>query len=83
MVSNEEIACTGCSSHKACAYGMVDCTRRHGVDKCNQCKEFSCDKIEDILGRSKEYQEKCKEVCSEEYVALEKTFFDKENNFRK
>lgn len=84
VVSNEEIACTGCSAHKVCTYGLVDCTRKHGVEKCNQCKEFPCDKIEDMLKRSREYQEKCKEVCSEkEYIALKKAFFDKENNLRK
>ena len=48
------------------------------------CKEFPCDKIMDMLNRSKKYQKKCKEVCSEEeYMALEKAFFDKENNLRK
>ncbi|MDE6320413.1 MAG: DUF3795 domain-containing protein [Lachnospiraceae bacterium] len=84
VLSNEEIACTGCSSHKVCTYGLVDCTREHGVEKCNQCKEFPCDKIEDMLERSREYQKKCKEMCSEkEYIALEKAFFDKESNLRK
>lgn len=84
VVSNEEIACTGCSSHKTCTYGLVDCTRNHGVEKCNQCGKFPCSKIEDMLKRSREYQEKCRELCSEkEYFALKKAFFDKENNLRK
>lgn len=84
VVSNEEIACTGCSSHKACTYGLVDCTREHGVEKCNQCKEFPCEKIENVLERSRGYQKKCKLVCSEEeYTALEKAFFDKDNNLKK
>lgn len=44
---------------------------------------FPCDKTMDMLECSKKYQETCK-VCSEdEYVALEKAFFDKENNLRK
>ena len=84
VLSNEEIACTGCSSHKVCTYGLVDCTRKHGVEKCNQCKEFPCDKIGDMLNRSREYQETCKKMCSEkEYITLKKAFFDKENNLRK
>jgi hypothetical protein len=84
VVSNEEIVCEGCSSHKACTYGLIDCTEKHGVEKCNQCKEFPCNKITGMLERSKKYQEKCKEVCSEEeYDALEKAFFDKESNLRK
>lgn len=84
VVSGKEIACAGCSSHKVCTYGLVACTEKHGVEKCNQCKEFLCYKITDMLERSKKYQEKCKIVCSEdEYMALEKAFFDKENNFMK
>ncbi len=47
-------------------------------------EESPCDKIEDMLTRSGEYQEKCKGVCSEkEYIALKKAFFDKENNLKK
>ncbi len=84
VVSNDEIVCEGCSSHKTCTYGLVDCTRTHGVEKCNQCEAFPCDKIEEMLKRSEKYQEKCKEVCSqEEYIALAKAFFDKEHNLRK
>lgn len=84
VVSNEEIKCTGCSSHKQCTYQLVDCTKEHGVTKCNQCGEFPCEKISDMLKRSEAYQKKCREVCTaEEYAALEKAFFDKENNLRK
>ena len=84
VVSNEEIVCAGCSSHKSCTYGLVACTEKHGVEKCNQCKEFPCGKIANMLERLKWYQEKCKIVCSEEeYLALEKAFFDKEDNLKK
>lgn len=84
IVSNEEIACMGCSSHKQCTYQLVECTKEHNVDKCNQCMKFPCKKIQDMLERSAQYQEKCREVCSkQEYIMLEKAFFDKENNLRK
>lgn len=84
IVSNEEIRCTGCSSHKQCTYKLVECTKEHHVKKCSQCHEFPCKKISDMLKRSKEYQEKCRQVCSqEEYRMLEKSFFDKENNLKK
>ena len=84
VISNEEIRCTGCSSHKKCTYQLVKCTIEHNVQKCNQCNEFPCKKILDMLKRSEEYQKKCKEVCSEkEYIMLEKAFFDKENNLKK
>ena len=37
-----------------------------------------------MLERSKAYQKRCKEVCTDaEYDMLEKAFFDKENNLRK
>lgn len=63
---------------------MVECTREHNVEKCNQCSEFPCRKISDMLKRSREYQNKCMEVCTkEEYDCLAKAFFDKENNLRK
>ena len=84
VVSNEEISCSGCSSHKQCTYKLVECIKEHRVDKCNKCKEFPCIKIKDMLEHSAEYKRKCKEVCSEqEYTILEKAFFNKENNLKK
>ena len=50
----------------------------HNVDKCNRCAEFPCEKISSMLERSKEYQKRCKEVCSDaEYEMLEKAIFYK------
>lgn len=84
VVPNEMIACNGCDSHKECTYQLVECTKKHGVDKCNQCIEYPCTKIEDMLVRSAEYERMCKEVCSQqEYSVLKKAFFDKENNLKK
>lgn len=84
IVSNDEIKCTGCSSHKSCTYGLLDCTKKHGVSKCSQCEEFVCNKITDMLERSNAYREKCKKVCTEEeYRALKEAFFNKEENLRK
>ncbi len=84
VVSNEEIACNGCSSHKQCTYQLVECTKEHRVSKCNQCDEFPCAKIHAMLERSAEYAKRCKEMCSEqEYCVLKKAFFDKENNLKK
>jgi len=80
VVSNEEIACSGCSSHKQCTYQLIECTKEHGVSKCSQCARFPCQKIQDMLTRSAAYQKRCAEVCSEtEFRLLEKAFFDKEN----
>lgn len=84
VVSNEEIKCTGCSSHKKCTYELVECTKNHNVEKCNQCDNFPCDKINVMLSRSEEYKNICKEICSpEEYQMLGKAFFEKEENLKK
>lgn len=84
VVSNEEIRCTGCSSHKTCTYDLVECTRSHDVEKCRQCSEFPCEKIQNMLTRSAEYQSRCRQICTDdEYSALEKAFFHKQENLMK
>ncbi len=84
VVTNDEIKCTGCSSHKSCTYGLVECTQKHGVGKCNQCSEFPCAKIAEMLSKSAAYQRKCRDVCTEqEYLMLESSFFNKEHNLKK
>lgn len=84
VVPPEEMRCCGCSFHKECTYGLVACTEAHQVKKCNQCAAFPCEKIRDMLKRSEEYREKCRQVCTrEEYALLEKAFFHKEHNLRK
>ncbi len=83
IVPPEEMACTGCSSHKQCTYGLVDCTRAHGVEKCSQCGEFPCGRLQAVMEKSEKTREKCKRVCSpEEYALLEKAFFHKAENLR-
>ncbi|MDO5559863.1 MAG: DUF3795 domain-containing protein [Oscillospiraceae bacterium] len=84
IVSIEEIRCTGCSSHKTCTYGLVECTKEHNVEKCSQCTEFPCIKINKMLNKSFQDKEKCKKICNEkEYKMLADSFFNKEENLRK
>lgn len=84
IVSNDEIRCTGCSSHKQCTYHLVECINKKGIKKCNQCNAFPCKKIKDMLECSAKYQNKCKKICSEEeYTMLEKAFFHKESNLKR
>jgi hypothetical protein len=62
----------------------VECTKNHNVEKCNQCKNFPCEKIKSMLARSEEYKISCQKLCSsEEYQILEKAFFEKEKNLGK
>ena len=84
IVSNDEIKCFGCSSHKKCTYQLVDCIKEKKIEKCNKCPEFPCAKIEDMLKRSKVYEDRCREICTdEEYQKLKVSFFEKENNLKK
>ena len=84
ILSPDEIKCTGCTSHKICTYGLIDCIKKHNIQKCNQCSEFPCKKIDEMLQRTKYYQNKCKKLCSEsEFMALSKAFFEKEENLKK
>ena len=75
IVSNKEIDCSGCSSHKHCTYNLIECIKEHNVEKCNQCNKFPCQIISDMLKRSEEYQKKCMKVCTaQEYDSLAKAF---------
>lgn len=84
VVSNDEIKCDGCTSHKECTYRLVECIRDRGIAKCNQCTAFPCEKIEDMLTRSRQSQEKCQVVCTpQEYKRLEASFFHKWENLNR
>ena len=84
IVSIDEIKCSGCSSHKQCTYHLVECTKKNNVEKCNQCSQFPCNKIDDMLRRSNEYERKCREVCTaEEYQMLKSSIFNKKQNLSK
>lgn len=41
IVSNEEIICSGCSSHKQCTYQLVECTKDNGDEKVGSNMEYS------------------------------------------
>jgi hypothetical protein len=84
IVSTEEISCKGCSPEKECSYNLIECIKNNKVQKCNECKNFPCDKINQMLERSKEHQIRCKEICTkEEYEKLYNAFFEKEINLKK
>lgn len=84
IVSSDEIRCLGCSSHKQCTYHLVECIKENKVKKCNECNQFPCEKIVQMLKQTKKYEEKCKKICSEkEYAILKKAFFNKESNLKK
>jgi hypothetical protein len=84
LLSIEQIRCNGCSSHVTCTYHLRECIAQHHIAKCNQCPEYPCQKISDMLAKSDEYQKKAEEVCSmEEYQQLCCSFFHKRENLDK
>lgn len=58
IVSPDEMKCSGCSSHKQCTYHLVECVKENNVEKCNQCSQFPCNIMDDMLRRSHEYEKK-------------------------
>jgi hypothetical protein len=84
LLTPEEIKCHGCSSHVKCTYHLRECIAQHHIEKCNQCQEYPCQKITDMLARSDAYQKKAEAVCSpEEYKQLCSSFFNKRENLKK
>ena len=83
VASPKEMKCLGCSSHKSCGYGLIDCLKERNIQKCNQCDDFPCDKINKMLQKTKEYENRCRELCSDtEFMILKKAFFEKEANLK-
>jgi hypothetical protein len=80
----EEIRCSGCSSHKSCIYGIVECINKKNVQNHHQCEKFpTCGKIKRMLKRTKRYEQRCRALCSDtEFMILKKAFFEKETNRR-
>lgn len=79
ILPGEEMRCAGCSADKCCSYGLIECTQKHHVDKCGKCGQFPCDKIQNVLNRSNEYQARCQMLCTAtEYEMLDRAFFHKE-----
>ena len=80
----ERVKCIGCAGHYLCSYGLKECLQQRGLEKCNQCSEFPCEKIDAMLQKSNDFRMKCRELCSDsEYAVLHKAFFEKEANLRK
>jgi hypothetical protein len=81
VVRAEEIACQGCNSIDWCRYGLRECAREHGVQSCGYCREYPCPKVEEMLEQTMAKVQICREICTpEDFAALEKAFFQKEQN---
>lgn len=81
VVTNEEIACMGCTEDNWCRYRVVKCVKEKGIETCGQCPQYPCDNIKECFEVTKSFEPFCKKVCTkEEYENLYKAFFEKEKN---
>lgn len=81
VVSNREIACTGCKSTNWCRYQIVGCACAHGVPHCGKCREYPCSKLQDCFQATGDFLPACEKACSpEELACLRKAFFEKREN---
>ena len=84
IVSNEEIACTGCKPENWCRYHVVKCCEDKGIKTCAECGEFPCANMQDCFSVTNSFEPKCRQVCTDqEYETLKKAFFEKEQNLKR
>ncbi len=81
VVSNEEIACTGCKPENWCRYNVVGCCQKKGIETCADCPEYPCGNLKKCFEVTASFIPRCREVCTQqEFGQMEKAFFEKEKN---
>ena len=81
IVTNEEISCTGCKPENWCRYQVVKCCEDRGIKTCGECAGYPCDNMKECFVVTKSFEPMCRQVCTDnEYMRLEKAFFEKEKN---
>lgn len=81
VVTNEEIACTGCKPENWCRYHVVKCCEEKGIETCAECPAFPCQNMEACLEVTGSFEPNCRKACSEEeYEKLKRAFFEKKQN---
>lgn len=81
VVSNQEIACSGCRPGNWCRYGIVECATARMIHHCGECREYPCARFEDCLHVTESFASDCATACdAEDMQTLKRAFFEKENN---
>lgn len=81
VVTNEEIACTGCKEENWCRYRLVKCVNEKHIAHCGQCENYPCDVMKACFTVTGSFISTCKKVCTpEDFETLRKAFFEKEKN---
>ena len=84
IVTNEEIACSGCKPENWCRYWVAKCCEDRGIRNCGECGEYPCNNMKECFEVTKSFEPMCRKVCTdEEYRQLKKAFFEKEENFKR
>lgn len=84
IVSNEEIACTGCKPENWCRYNIVKCCDEQNIPTCAQCGAYPCEKLSECFTVTKSFEPICRKVCTdEEFEQLRRAFFEKAENLDK
>lgn len=81
VVTNEEIACTGCRPENWCRYRVITCCVSHGIENCGLCADFPCANLEEAFRVTQEFEPQCRAVCNQaEYEMFKRAFFEKREN---
>ena len=84
VVSNDEIRCQGCGSRQSCAFMLLPCLQKKGLDKCSNCSEYPCSKIRRMLAQSTEKEALCRNTCGNDrmFTLMKRAFYEKEKNLQ-
>ena len=81
VVTNDEIACSGCRPENRCRYRVIKCCAEKGIKTCAACPAYPCETMKECFAVTRSFEPKCREVCSDaEYEILKRAFFEKEQN---
>ena len=83
VVTNEEIACTGCKPENWCRYRVAKCCEDKGIRTCAGCDVYPCENMKECFQVTRSFEPACRRVCTDdEFGRLKRAFFEKEENLR-
>lgn len=83
VVTNEEIACSGCKPENWCRYHVVKCCEDKGIRTCAECDAYPCENMKECFQVTRSFEPACRRVCTDdEFGRLKRAFFEKEENLR-
>ncbi|MBQ0051368.1 MAG: GNAT family N-acetyltransferase [Treponema sp.] len=81
VVSNKEIACTGCGSGPTCSFKILPCQKEKNVNCCKNCGDYICSNLKNLFKNSDKKEASLKKVCGDElFRPIAKSFYEKELN---